>query len=118
MMREIRQSRDTPQWRDSEESWWRGGHEYNRKPLCVHENAVTRAALGRAAQGPNRHDSCAHQPTSRRQFHERYLPSLAVEPQLLPDSAESLVLNVNTSPTQVSTKPAPVSLFEDCPGTP
>ena len=71
-----------------------------------------------AAQGPNRHDSCTHQPTSRRQFHERYLPSLAVEPQLLPDSAESLVLNVNTSPTQVSTKPAPVSLFEDCPGTP
>ena len=37
MMREIRQSRDTPQWRDSEESWWRGGDEYNRKPLCVYE---------------------------------------------------------------------------------
>jgi len=41
---------------------------------------VTRATLGRAAQGPNRHDSCTHQPSSRRQAQERYLPSLAVEP--------------------------------------
>ena len=37
IMREIRQPRDTLQWRDSEESWWRGGDEYNRKPLCVYE---------------------------------------------------------------------------------
>ena len=94
-----------------------GGCVQSETPLRL-RNAVTHATLGRAAQGPNRHDPCTHQPTSRRQFHERYLPSLAVEPQLLPDSAESLVLNVNTSPTQVSTKPAPVSLFEDCPGTP
>jgi len=37
IMRETRQPRDTLQWRDSEESWWRGGDEYNRKPLCVDE---------------------------------------------------------------------------------
>ena len=37
IMRETRQPRDTLQWRDSEESWWRGGDEYNRKPLCVYE---------------------------------------------------------------------------------
>ena len=37
IMRETRQPRDTLQWRDSEESRWRGGDEYNRKPLCVYE---------------------------------------------------------------------------------
>ena len=56
---------------------------------------MTRATLGRAAQGPNRHDSCTHQPTSRRQGHERNLPSLAAEPQLLPGPPGSLVLSAN-----------------------
>ena len=37
IMRETRQPRDTLQWRDSEESRWRGGDVYNRKPLCVYE---------------------------------------------------------------------------------
>ena len=56
-----------------------GGWVPTETPLRL-RNAVARATLGRAAQGPNRHDSCTRQPSSRRQAHERYLPSLAVEP--------------------------------------
>ena len=56
---------------------------------------MTRATLGLAAQGPNRHGSCTQPLPSRRQGLERDLPSLAAEPQLLPGPPGSLVLSAN-----------------------
>ena len=46
----------------------------------AHVTRATLARVGRAAQGPNRHDSCTQQLTSRQQGHERNLPSLAEKP--------------------------------------
>jgi len=60
--------------------------------VCVCVCVCVYVCHGVGAQGPNRHGYCTQPLPSRRQGHERNLPSLAAELQMLPD-LRSLVLS-------------------------
>ena len=89
-MREIRQPRDLAGLRGSRLE--RGGDDI-KSPLRPQRCDTCHPGAG--AQGPNRHEYCTQPLPSRRQGHERNLPSLAAEPQLLPGPPGSLVLSAN-----------------------
>ena len=88
--REIRQPRDLAGLRGSRLE--RGGDDI-KSPLRPQRCDTCHPGAG--AQGPNRHEYCTQPLPSRRQGHERNLPSLAAEPQLLPGPPGSLVLSAN-----------------------
>ena len=89
-MREIRQPRDLAGLRGSRLE--RGGDDI-KSPLRPQRCDTCHPGAG--AQGPNRHEYCTQPLPSRRQGHERNLPSLAAEPLLLPGPPGSLVLSAN-----------------------
>ena len=89
-MREIRQPRDLAGLRGSRLE--RGGDGIKSR---LRPQRCDTCHPGAGAQGPNRHEYCTQPLPSRRQGHERNLPSLAAEPQLLPGPPGSLVLSAN-----------------------
>ena len=89
-MREIRQPRDLAGLRGSRLERGGGNTESRLRP-----QRCDTCHPGAGAQGPNRHEYCTQPLPSRRQGHERNLPSLAAEPQLLPGPPGSLVLSAN-----------------------